>query len=245
MEQALDRSALCGDNVGTDVNESTKEGTTMPKFEPLEIAGYQQRQLPNTFIRQEEATDHLAMLFPGYRYRATMPLLYYPELVLVDHGADVLRVEYAYDRTSLYQAKEEEREAFFRADVEAACAAGRAQGNYRRTTLVGKSIGTLAMGHLLTVCEDLGEVACIWLTPLLDNVPLCRLIQQVKPASLFVTGTADPVYDAETLDELVEATGGESVVIEGADHSLLIEDDVVASVEAMARVAEAVEAFLS
>ena len=45
--------------------------------------------------------------------------------------------------------------------------------------------------------------------------------------------------------EVVEATNGQSVLIEGADHSLEMAGDVVQSLRAMKRLMRAMEAFLN
>jgi hypothetical protein len=212
----------------------------------LDIPGHRDEPVPNTFNRQEGGTAHLAILFPGYGYRVTMPLLHYSERVLLAHGADVLRVEYAYDRDPTFRdLAEAERNRWFEADVEAACRVGLAQRAYSRVTLVGKSIGTLAMGHLIQANARLAGAECVWLTPLLGSPQLRAQIEQVKPRSLFVIGTADRNYNAALLAEVKRATGGDSLVVEGANHSLEIEGDVLRSVRALEQMVVALERFLS
>jgi hypothetical protein len=212
----------------------------------LDILGYRDEPVPNTFARQEGKTAHLAILFPGYGYRVTMPLLHYSGRVLLAHGADVLCVEYAYDRNPAFRdLAEAERTRWFQADVEAACQAGLAQRAYSRVTLVGKSIGTLAMGHLIQADARLVGAECVWLTPLLGSPQLRAQIDQVKPRSLFVIGTADRNYDVALLTEVRKATGGDSILVEGANHSLEIEGDVLRSVQAVEQMVAALERFLS
>jgi hypothetical protein len=185
------------------------------------------------------------MLFPGYGYRATMPLLYYPERLLVARGADVLRVEYAYDRQPEFRRIDQVgRDQWFYDDVQAACEVGLAQRSYGRITLVGKSIGTQAIGHLLEVEDRLAGAEYVWLTPLLRDPLLRAQIERGQPRSLFVIGTADPHYGLGALAQAEGATGGESVVVEGADHSLEIEGDILRSLHAMEQVMGALERFL-
>ena len=62
--------------------------------------------------------------------------------------------------------------------------------------------------------------------------------------SLFVIGTADPFYDAAYLAEVQHATRGETVVVDGADHSLEIQGDVLRSLEAIMQVMRALQQFL-
>ncbi len=157
----------------------------------LEFTGYRGEPVPHTFLRQDGDADHVAILLPGIRYTCDMPLLYYPARLLLGLGADVLRIEYAYDRRADFQAfADTERDRWFFTDVTAACHAVLAQRAYRRVTLIGKSIGTLAMGRLLTTDPALAQAQAIWLTPLLTHTGLRAQIRQCRAHSLFVIGTA-------------------------------------------------------
>jgi len=217
----------------------------MIAFEQLEIYGFLDRTVPHTFLRQEAETDHLALLFPGRGYRATMPLLYYTELLLADQGADVLRLETAYDRIPEFDGLAwGERWAWLTADAEAACEVALAQRPYQRVTLVGKSLGTLIMGHLLVLVPQLATAECIWLTPLVQHDQLRAQIEQAKPRSFFAAGTADRFHDPKLLAELEYVTGGQSVIIEGGVHSLLIPGDVLGSIDALEWIMEGTERFI-
>ena len=72
----------------------------------------------------------------------------------------------------------------------------------------------MSMGHLITSIQNLPKFQCLWLTPVLKNEHLLSQIKQVKHRALFVIGTADPYYDKRNLDELLQATGGESITNE-------------------------------
>ena len=86
------------------------------------------------------------------------------------------------------------------------------------------------MGHLLTGTEPLSSPQCVWLTPILRNDHLCAQIKQRPCPSLFVVGTADSHYDPVKLAEVQQATDGEAMVIQNADHSLEIPGDIVKSI---------------
>jgi pimeloyl-ACP methyl ester carboxylesterase len=213
-------------------------------FETLDIAGHQNTPVPHTFLKQKGDTRHLTLLLPGVGYTVHMPLLYYPMRVALDQGADVLRVETMYVKKEGFDALEPAARArWVYDDATAAFRTALAQRPYRRVTLVGKSLGTLAMGHLLETEPDLSRVEAIWLTPLLWNDTLRSQIQRFHPRSLFAAGSADPHYSADYLAEVKDATQAEAIVIEGANHSLEIEGDLVRSLEALRRVMEAVLRF--
>jgi predicted alpha/beta-hydrolase family hydrolase len=217
----------------------------MHSVETLEIAGYRNKPVPNTFFWQQEETRHLGILFPGLGYTSHMPLLYYPGRLLLFHGADLLRVEYAYEKDeNFHSLPPGERSRWLAADATAACSSGLSQRNYDHITLIGKSIGTLALGHLITTHPKLRTTQCIWLTPLLRNDQLRAQISETKLRALFVIGTVDPHYDRAKVAEIGEATGGEWIVIEGADHSMEIEENVMESIQALHRIMEGMEKFL-
>lgn len=217
----------------------------MVSTENLTITGYHHEPVPHTFFKQDVATDHLAVILPGRGYTAQMPLLFYPVNVLLNRGADVLRVDYAYDRQPAFAALSFDQQLpWLWADVSAAYNAGLSQRAYQQITIVGKSLGTLAMGHLLTTATLPPRVNAIWLTPLVRFDPLCQQIKQIQAKSLFVIGTADPQYDPAILAELQQATGGEVVAVEGADHGFDIKGDVIQSIRAVEQAVRAIETFL-
>lgn len=214
-------------------------------FDTLEIAGYRGEQVPNTFLRQHGDTTHLAVILPGFNATCDTPPLYYSADVLLGMGADALRVEYAYNKRHDFPGlSQDERRQWFLADVTAACKVALDQRPYARTTLVGKSLGTRAMGYLLTTVPELAAAEAVWLTPLLRDETLLAQILHWRGRSLFVIGTADEEYDATLLHEAERATQGASLVIPGAGHSLQIEGDTLASIEVLAQVVQALDTFL-
>ena len=218
----------------------------MYSVETLDISGYRNQPVPNTFFKQDAETHQVAILLPGWEYTCQMPLLYYPARLLLELGADVLQVEYVYNLRADFQAlpSSEQPEWMF-ADAAAACRAALAQRSYEQVTLIGKSIGTLTMGQLLTTEAKLAKAWAVWLTPLLKNERLRTQILESRQRSLFVIGTTDPNYHPDYLAEAKRATEGEAVVIQGADHSFEIKDSILRSLRAMEEVIGAMQRFLT
>lgn len=215
------------------------------KTATLDIAGHRGKQVPNTFFRQEVA-HHAAIVLPGFGYTCDMPLLYYSVLVMLDAGADVLQVEYSYSRQEEYRGLPQvEREQWLFADAAAACDAILSPRTYSLVTLIGKSIGTRAMGHVITTDGRLAHARAVWLTPLLRDERLREQMQRQGGPTLFVVGTEDSHYDASFLTEVQEATGGETVVIQGGDHSLEIAGDTLKSLDALVQTVRALQTFLA
>ena len=210
----------------------------------LNISGYGNEPVANIFMKQDSGTERLAVLFPGMRYTIEMPLFYYTSRLLVSSGADVLQVDYRYhDDPSFVSAGEQEQARRLTDDVTAACRAALSQRSYREVTIVGKSLGTLAMAHLLSTEPRLNTARAVWLTPLLRNDNLRAQIKSWRGKSLFVIGTADHDYDEKLLGEVEAATRGNSLVIEGGNHSLEIEGDLFASLQALEKVMRAIRRF--
>jgi predicted alpha/beta-hydrolase family hydrolase len=223
-----------------------KERWTMAKHLHLDTAGYQGQPVPNELIRPEGETDHLAILLPGYGYTCDGPLFYYAESLLVHTGANILRVEYAYNKTpGFMQRPEAEWLAWLAADVTAAYRTALAQRPYRELILIGKSLGTLAIAHLLTMDDRFtGPVRAIWLTPAFRLAGLTERMRPITDPSLIVIGDADPHYDEAALTTLAETMRPEVLVVPNADHSLEIEGDIITSIAILGHVTQAIARFL-
>jgi len=209
----------------------------------LEIAGYKNQRVPNTFFRQEKETTHLGIVLPGYRYSADRAELYFASRILLEQGVDLFRVEYAYNQTSFMKVPESEQDDWISNDVFAACNICLSQRSYEKITLIGKSLGTIAMGHLLTDSR-FQSATCVWSTPMLTVEWLPKQIEQVKPRSLFIVGTADNYYKPEILKKLVEATKGRVVGIDRATHALEIPGSISESLDVLNRIVKELQGFL-
>jgi len=213
------------------------------RLNSLDIVGYQNKPVPNTFIAQPNGAKHLGIILPGYRYPVEMPPLHYAGRILLEGGADLLRVEYAYYGTDFLKHPASEQDQWIASDVMAACEGGLSYRSYEKITLVGKSLGTLAMGHLLAGSR-FQKAACIWLTPLLTVEWLPSRIEQTRPRSLFVIGTADKFYQPDLLERLELITGGRSLVLEGVNHALEIPGDISQSLSVLKQMVSAFQEFL-
>jgi hypothetical protein len=216
----------------------------MYSFHPLDIRGYRQEPVPHTFFQQQEGTKHVALIFAGQGVNCQHPTLYYPALEVLARGADTLLIDYCL-RPAFSTFSEEEILTCIQADTLAAAQAVLGERTYEQVTLIGKSLGTLAMGHLLRSIPSHLQVQAIWLTPLLTDPNLGAQIRHKHPRSLFIIGTEDPFYDVDALTELEKATQGETLVIPGAEHLLEVPEGTIASLHVMDQVIRAVQGFLS
>lgn len=213
-------------------------------FASLAIRGHEDRPVANTFLKQRDPARRLAVLYPGLGYNVSMPLMYYTGHVFSGLGADVLLVDTAYNKNSAFSAlPEAERDAWAATDAVAALDEALRQRAYERVTLAGKSIGTLAAGAVLEARPGAPIESVVWLTPLIKNARLRQQAAARMHRALFITGSADPHYDAALIEEARKSTGGEVMLVDGANHSLEIPGDLMRSLAIMRQVIERIDRF--
>jgi predicted alpha/beta-hydrolase family hydrolase len=210
----------------------------------LTISGYRGEPVSNQFHQQDAESDHLVLVLPGFGYSCDMPVLYFTINHLLDRGADVLQVEYRYNRHAEYLSSgPHERQRWLHADVSAAWRAALDQRTYQRFTVIGKSLGTRAMPQLLANHPLLNGAHTIWFTPVWHEEPVATALRNIAQPTLVVIGTADPLYD----DVLATATAANEhctvTVIPDADHSLEVAGDVIRSVQILENVLVAIQRF--
>jgi dienelactone hydrolase len=217
----------------------------MYSLRTLDFQGYRQETVPNTFFQQDKATDHAALVLPGRGYSCQGPVLSYPRLELLARGADVLCVEYTQHQDFSTLANRESVQCSI-ADTEAAYRALISQRTYQRITLVGKSLGTMVMAHLLTTLSLPAPVVTSWLTPVLSFEGVRTQMKQAPGPAFVAIGTADPYYNPTQVAEVQEALRdrGEVLVIEQANHSLEIGTDALRSLQAMEQMIRVFQAVL-
>ena len=163
---------------------------------------------------------------------------------LLARGADVLQVNYNYiDAFRGLDSAEQHR--WLAADSDAAYRTFIALHSYTHLTVVGKSLGTLAMAHLFATHDFSTPPTALWLTPVLTNAAVREQITAFAGPSLIVIGTADSFYDPGLLAAIGETPTRRFAIIEGADHGMNVNDDVFQSLQALEQALRAVEVFLN
>jgi hypothetical protein len=186
----------------------------------------------------------LAVLFPGLTYRNTMPVMHFSRLLLAERGADVLAVDYAYDLNSDFRgASDEDQLEWIGADGRAVLSAALDLGSYRRCTIVGKSLGTIAMGWSVPDEPRLAQADLVWLTPSLQGTGLRERMSRCGGRSVVVIGTRDPGFESTLVNEWKQA-GTATIVVAGADHGLERPGDVLGSLAALEEVFRPLGAWL-
>lgn len=208
------------------------------------ILGYRHEPVPHTFFRQQDATTHVALVCAGGGNTCQHPTLYYPTREMLSRGADALLIDYGL-RPAFSTYTLEEIMACVAADTLASAQTMWKERAYEQVTLIGKSLGTLAMGSLLDIIPPGLRVQAIWLTPLLTRREFGSQIRHRPPRSLFIVGAEDPWYDADELTALAQVTHGQTLVIPEAGHLLEVPGGTLASLQVMEQVVHVMQAFLA
>ncbi len=205
----------------------------------LEIRGFSGRVVPNVLHSLRKDSDHLFAIFPGWAYSCSHPLLYFTRLLGLELGADVLTLDYGYNLLPGFdQLEPEKQQHWFERETDEALRICLAAKSYRRVTLVGKSIGSQAVGRTMGAHP---ESDVVMLTPTLQVEELRAQIAASVGRILIVIGSDDPAHDERFLDPIREFV--EVVVIDGADHSLDV-GGAAASIAAVKSALDAITVFL-
>ena len=212
----------------------------------LTIKGYDGKPLKNRLYMQPEQTRKIALIFPGLAYNSTMPLLHYSIQAILAAGINVLSVDYDYSNNQEFlQQSLRGKSEWLTGDVEAAVEFVTKKEKQEIVCLAGKSLGTLALGHLLETQKDLRNAKTIWLTPLIKNPDLMEQMLAYMKDAIMVIGTSDSQYDSDIIDRLNANTQLGGIVVDGANHSLEIEGDVTKSLRVLMQIVTIIQQFLT
>lgn len=210
--------------------------------EPLRINGYGGHGFAARL--QRHGGSELAVFLPGLGYRNSRPGLCFPQLLMRQRDADILTIDYEYDRNDVFlRATEAEQLEWIGADAKAALTAALDCGKHERYTIFGKSLGTIGMGWALPTLPRLADARLVWLTPSVVDTGLAQRMQHMRHKSLVVIGTLDPGFSKQLIDMLRRASCT-VIVLEGADHRLECPDDARASVNALSYMLRHMEEWL-
>lgn len=175
-------------------------------------------------IHNDSKKDILVVLLPGINYGTDKPLLRYTEKLALEEECDVLSIEYGFqvankkldkDTETVVVIKESRR--IFNKSME---------NNYKKVIFVGKSLGTLIQNYIQKDNENKYEVFNIYLTPVDEVVEM-----GLKKGSLVFVGSKDKFISSENKQFIKSSNNIKTIEIEGANHSLEIENETLKNIE--------------
>ncbi len=184
----------------------------------------------------------LVVFFPGRKYGADCPLLYFSDFICRTLG---------YERYYLHYAAHREEESAGTVEEDIAKAVSYVMEHmktidfslYEEVILISKSIGTVLAGK---VQEEFGlHVKNIYFTPLEQTlIYLDEKRKNLPEENLVLAGTRDGFLEADRLMEVCKRAGVPLYQVEGVGHSMETED-VIGSLELLKDLMRQVEVFLS
>ena len=172
-----------------------------------------------------ENTKNLIVLFPGKYYTVTYPLLLYAYSKYERKGYECVAINYG-NFESLDDARDSAIAQIEKLNF----------SNYDDIIFLSKSIGTVIAGMIEeTLYGNINNIRHIYLTPVKSTLPY---LKKEKNISRVIAGTKDPYLDVSILIEHCNQEGIKLDLIENADHSLEVSDDVIANIDVLKRVVE-------
>lgn len=218
----------------------------MYSTESWKIFGYLNKFIPNIFYLNQTNNNRISVIFPGFGYSSEAPLLFYLKELIYQMGYDVLSVDYAYNKNNEFlQSDETTQDKWFQKDVEAVYAEVCQHKQYKSLVLIGKSLGTTALLHLVNTGLQHSRVCFIWITPGTSHSVIAKTVSVLKNRSLIITGSKDPYYDPKDYELIKSNLDADVKIFENAGHILEIENDIGASIDNVKRCISEVYSFLS
>lgn len=166
------------------------------------------------FMRQDDITTGLIVMFQGAKYSYDRPLLHYLRKLALHNSYDVLCINYSERKVEHSGNLDVDHLAIMAKDAINESCNGK---EYNTVISVSKSIGTLIAGKAQDYFKE-GEVKNIWLTPIMDSIEYIT-----KNKGLVITGENDKLFGVEGIKKL-DFQGVDIKIIQGASHSLEVDD---------------------
>ena len=215
----------------------------MPSLKRFDVTGYKNQTVPNMYI--DFGSDQLAIFLPGIGYTNDSPILHYTGSYLLQKEINILRVDYRYsDSDEFLNSTKGEQAHWIIEDVKPAVEAVLSEKDFKKIILIGKSMGTIALGEILSSITKLKDAEVIWLTPLINHDELVAQILKINNRSLLIMGTEDHAYKADQLEKILEKKNVDSLIIEGLNHSLEIENQIIESIHASQKILLKIMSFV-
>lgn len=209
---------------------------------PLDLFTADGRPLMHSFYQQEGDSRGILITFPGSHYGMYGPLLYYPSLLLREHGWDTLALSYGF-QTAMEDPFTGGMEGMLE-ECTAASLHAVGRRDYPEIALVGKSLGCVVIAQLANHERIFQKAKLAYLTPVLGLPWFETTVRETGRPAYLAMGTADRFYDQETLQALQQQVDLQVQLVEGADHSLNFPGDLRKTVQVLNEVVEGLYRFI-
>ncbi|MGM8368133.1 alpha/beta hydrolase [Clostridium perfringens] len=190
------------------------------------IKSYWGVELSPRFI--DSGSKKLCIILPGIGYCLDRSYLDYSKQLAKEIGYDVLEIEYGYQINRSEFNIEKEFSIMVSESLEVIDNA--IEKEYEEILIIGKSIGTSVQSFLnKDLSRRFKNIRNIYISPI--NKTLDEF--NIESNSLVITGDKDPLLSIAHRVEIEKREDVESFIIEGANHALDIEGNVMNTIDAL------------
>jgi hypothetical protein len=201
--------------------------------------------IPYLWIRSKQQNKSICVMLPGNGYSTQQPLFHYSTNLFAENDVDILHINYNFIKSKQFvKLNKTEQEQWMYEDVRMVVSEVLKDTNYEKGFLLSKSIGTIPMAMEWAEKNFINQPIGIWLTPLLkENLVFDTLLKTDIP-SLCVIGDQDQHYLQERISLLETNKLISTLVIPDANHSLEVNGDIAATIEAMKVIINRMQDFI-
>jgi hypothetical protein len=196
------------------------------------------KSIPYRLIEQKNETKNLVIVLPGAGYSTQAPLLHFTTGLFYSKGFDVLHINYTFSRQEMTVLNGVD----FAGDVQLAIDEAIKNKEYSNYYIVAKSIGTIALSHLLNN-SMFKDAKVVWLTPLLQKVDVFNAMVNSDQKGLCIIGDKDTCFIVDRFKTLKNNDNLLLKVVDGGNHSLELDEEPIKSIEILKNVIPEINEF--
>ncbi|MGD7021211.1 alpha/beta family hydrolase [Rossellomorea vietnamensis] len=206
------------------------------------LEGYKGMEVPYSIVSKSEGCKDIAIILPGAGYTVQSPLLHFSTSVFLNKSFDVLQINYRYNDNSYDDFSMEEISEAIKVDVNTVIDEVFYHNSYENIYLIGKSLGTIAMGGVLNR-EEFSNAKAIWLTPLIQREDVLEPLLGSKNKGLLFIGDQDPYFTSERFEEASKSPNVTAILIPEVNHILEYNEKTLDSIDVLKRIVANIDHF--
>jgi hypothetical protein len=196
------------------------------------------KSIPYRLIEHKNETKNLVIVLPGAGYSTQAPLLHFTTGLFYSKGFDVLHINYTFSRQEMTVLNGVD----FAGDVQLAIDEAIKNKEYSNYYIVAKSIGTIALSHLLNN-SMFKDAKVVWLTPLLQKDDVFNAMVNSDQKGLCIIGDKDTCFIVERFKALENNDNLLLKVVDGGNHNLELDEEPIKSIEILKNVISEINEF--
>lgn len=198
------------------------------------VEAHEGHDIHNEFYMQSDKEESLVVIFPGGNYNCDRPLLHYARKAALIAGHDVLCISYGRKEPvkGIVDSLEIETKESFSAIKKCMTK------NYKNIYFISKSLGTAIAGR---ISKELGydKVKNIFMSPIGK-----ALVHINNSKCLVIVGTEDRMLPEESIEMVGKYENVELVLVDGAKHSLELDNDLEGCLKILSQVTHLCARFI-